>query len=229
MFEIDRVKAFDQSRSFQMRGHHFARSSFVIVQFREFSVALRIIIPGIDDNFAPKTIRGERAELAERYGNQYNFAKACGLLNRRRFHISAKFGNQRFKAFPTPRVAERDFMSGTNKKTRRISTNVSRTNDSYFHLRFLSYCQPAFPGNQSWLMPPSATISVPSRNEESELARKSAVLAISSGRPNRFIGICSLRFLAVSSSSAGVRPSRLRIGVLMGPGLRALTRMPRPT
>ena len=40
----------------------------------------------------------------------------------------------------------------------------------------------------SWLIPPSATISVPSKNEESELARNKTVFAISSGNPKRFIG-----------------------------------------
>src|SRR5260370_1337707 len=78
-------------------------------------------------------------------------------------------------------------------------------------------------------MPPSATISVPSRNEESELARKSAVLAISSGRPKRFIGTWDTIACRVCSRTSGGSPRRPKIGVVTGPGLMALTRMLRPT
>jgi hypothetical protein len=54
--------------------------------------------------------------------------------------------------------------------------------------RFLGRILEAQDAAHSWLMPPSATISLPSRKEESELARNSAVFAISSGVPKRFMG-----------------------------------------
>src|SRR5258706_3697635 len=81
----------------------------------------------------------------------------------------------------------------------------------------------------SWLMPPSATISEPSRNDESELARNSAVFAISSGRPKRLIRISETMACRVCSRASGGIPRRPKIGVATGPGLMALTRMLRPT
>src|SRR5262249_24936082 len=46
-----------------------------------------------------------------------------------------------------------------------------------------------FSSNQSWLMPPSATSSVPTINADSDVARYNTALAISSGVPNRLSGI----------------------------------------
>src|SRR5204863_8008384 len=57
MFEMDRVQAFDQSSFLQVRRHQFARSSLVIVEFSELPVAVRVIIPGVDDDFALKGVR----------------------------------------------------------------------------------------------------------------------------------------------------------------------------
>src|SRR6266516_1724889 len=66
----------------------FARSSLVIVEFSKFSIALRIVVPGVDYDLALKSICRERSEFAERNGNQHHIAEPRRVLNRRCSRVS---------------------------------------------------------------------------------------------------------------------------------------------
>src|SRR4051794_22495486 len=72
-------------------------------------------------------------------------------------------------------------------------------------------------------MPPSTRKVAAGMEEASSLARNVTAAAISSGSAKRPIGTCTRRRAARSGSLAN---SSLSIGVLTGPGHRALTRMP---
>src|SRR6185437_1159681 len=77
----------------------------------------------------------------------------------------------------------------------------------------------------TWLMPPSTTNSMPAMKLLSADARNSAALATSSGRPIRPTGITSAR---CCRKSAARSPANLaKPWVSVGPGLSALTLMPR--
>src|SRR5277367_2414895 len=79
------------------------------------------------------------------------------------------------------------------------------------------------------VMPPSAVITEPVRNEESSLARKSATAAISSGVPSLPIGY--LAVVSASPASMSPPPRAVSIGSISGvytvPGHMTLTRTPR--
>ena len=60
-------------------------------------------------------------------------------------------------------------------------------------------------------------------------AKKATVEATSSGRPNRFIGTLSTTPFANSSMASFGSPVLSKIGVTIGPGATAFTRMPRST
>ena len=78
----------------------------------------------------------------------------------------------------------------------------------------------AKPAGYSSIRPPSTTISAPVMKDASSESRNATVLAISSGRPMRFIGTRA-RMGAVCSGFASTR------GVRMEPGDTALIRIPR--
>src|SRR4051812_29464422 len=79
---------------------------------------------------------------------------------------------------------------------------------------------------QSWLLPPSTTISVPSINDEASEARKRATSACSDGSEARPIGTRAETVASVFSASAN-GPALVKIEVLVGPGDRQKTRMRR--
>src|SRR5246127_875184 len=82
---------------------------------------------------------------------------------------------------------------------------------------------------QIWLSPPSTLISTPVTYDASAEARNATTPATSSGSPNRFIGTFSLISFAKSSRASWDRPVRPNIGVTIGPGATALTRILRST
>jgi hypothetical protein len=79
-------------------------------------------------------------------------------------------------------------------------------------------------GGQRLLIPPSITNSLPTVNAPSSEARNTTACAISVGVPRRPSGIWPIS----PSSAAPVSPSLSCNGVATGPGLTALTRIPRP-
>src|SRR5207244_7137013 len=83
----------------------------------------------------------------------------------------------------------------------------------------------------SWLIPPSATSSAPTKNVDSSEARNTAAWAISCGSAKRLMwNYCTMLDTRASRASE-VNPmiGRLKIGVITGPGLITLTRIPRST
>jgi len=90
--------------------------------------------------------------------------------------------------------------------------------------------KPARPGGPSSSphncdTPPSTGSSAPVVYVASK-ARKATALAISSERPRRFMGVFSaITTIALSASSRGI--DLVRTAVSIGPGLTALTRIPR--
>src|SRR5271169_95098 len=78
---------------------------------------------------------------------------------------------------------------------------------------------------QIWAAPPSTNNSVPVTKLLSSEARKTAPLAISSGVPSRPNGTLATRLAVNCLLSSSLCPSPLRPGVLIGPGLIALTRI----
>src|SRR5258706_7530085 len=136
MFEINRVKAFDQPRFLQVRSHQFTGCGFVAVEFREFSVTVRVIVPSVDHNLSLESVCGKIAELAKRNGDQSYIAKTTGFLNTCRPRFVAKFLNQIFEALTAPGVTQCHFMPGSHEKAGGVCSYISRTNNSYFHYSF---------------------------------------------------------------------------------------------
>src|SRR6266436_5022321 len=77
--------------------------------------------------------------------------------------------------------------------------------------------------------PPSTLISTPVMYDASCEAKNATTAATSSGCPNRFIGTFATISFANSSKASFGNPVLPKIGVTIGPGATAFTRMPRPT
>src|SRR5258706_4571280 len=133
MFEINRVKAFDQPRLLQVRSHQFTGCGFVPVEFREFSITVRVIVPSVDHNLSLESVCGKVAELAKRNGDQSYIAKTSGFHNTCRLRFVAKFLNQTLEALTAPGVTQCHLMPGPHEKAGGVRPYISRTNNSYFH------------------------------------------------------------------------------------------------
>jgi hypothetical protein len=77
----------------------------------------------------------------------------------------------------------------------------------------------------TWAMPPSTQRSIPVMNELSSEARKTAAAVTSSALPKRPMGIWEVAKFANWVTSSFVKPDFPNIGVSIGPGLMAFTRI----
>src|SRR4051794_7808071 len=97
-------------------------------------------------------------------------------------------------------------------------------------LRLVSNPLPGgLPVAHSWPMPPSMLSSTPVMYDASSEARKITPLATSSDSPRRFIGTCWAKPSANCFAASGVASFLPKIGVEIGPGATAFTRILRPS
>src|SRR5207247_7478322 len=121
----------------------------------------------------------------------------------------------------------------TNPNTVTIpqGTNISLSNNAFMLIRQvlhldLRHVRRCHDDLYSWLIPPSATSSAPTKNVDSSEARNTAAWAISCGSAKRLMGTCCTMLDTRASRASEVNPmiGRLKIGVVTGPGLITLTR-----
>ena len=79
----------DEARALEVRCDHLARCGLPAVELLEVPVALRIVVPRIDDYSALEGLGWERSELAEGNRNERHLAKARRLLDCRRLGVLA--------------------------------------------------------------------------------------------------------------------------------------------